>query len=239
LKNPKQTGRTPLRPTRFKKLFPILETQKKNIMKIWAKFTQMGKNIAVKWLMGKEMGWEKWFLLMAMSIAENSRKAGSMVKGALGGKVGIGILGTGSIVKGWGMGSIKWLVVGACIVARGKGIWGMGKGCTLFLMGISTLAASGSTPGMGLEKCSLPMGLSGKGSGKGIIGAARGWKPGPGERRREAIGLMASFRMSKISLGVRCFLGLQYINFWIGRARDLGFGVWGLVFEFFFGCVFN
>ena len=59
---------------------------------------------------------------MAMSIAENSRKACSMVKGALGGKVGIGILGTGSIVKGWGMRSIKWLVVGACIAARGKGI---------------------------------------------------------------------------------------------------------------------
>jgi hypothetical protein len=59
---------------------------------------------------------------MAISIAEHNRKAGSMVKGALCGKVGIGILGTGSIVKGWGMGSIIWLVVGACIAAGGKGI---------------------------------------------------------------------------------------------------------------------
>jgi hypothetical protein len=104
-----------------------LETQKRKIMKIWANYSN-GENIAVKWLMGKEMGSEKWFLLMAISIAENNRKAGSMVKGALCGKVGIGILGTGSIVKGWGMGSIIWLVVGACIAAGGKGIWGMGKG---------------------------------------------------------------------------------------------------------------
>lgn len=59
---------------------------------------------------------------MAMSIVENGRKAGSMVKGALCGKVGIGTLGTGSIVKGWGMGSIIWLIAGACIAARGRGI---------------------------------------------------------------------------------------------------------------------